>query len=45
VPAAALNRRRYEAHAARLAAQAEERRQELAAMKAGASAANATPPP
>jgi Na+-translocating ferredoxin:NAD+ oxidoreductase subunit B len=32
--AAALNRRRYEAHSARLAARAEERRQELAAMKA-----------
>ena len=31
---AALNRRRYEAHTARLAARAEERRQELAAMKA-----------
>jgi electron transport complex protein RnfB len=42
---AALNRRRYEAHSARLAAQAEERRQELAAMKAGASSANAMPPP
>jgi electron transport complex protein RnfB len=45
VPAAALNRRRYEAHGARLAAQAEERRQELAAMKAGASSANAMAPP
>jgi Na+-translocating ferredoxin:NAD+ oxidoreductase subunit B len=42
---AALNRLRYEAHSARLAAQAEERRQELAAMKAGASSANAMPPP
>jgi len=42
---AALNRRRYEAHGARLAARAEERRQELAAMKAGASSANAMPPP
>ena len=42
---AALNRRRYEAHSARFAAQAEERRQELAAMKAGASSANPMPPP
>jgi len=41
----ALNRRRYEAHSARLAAQAEARRQELAAMKAGASSANAMPSP
>jgi len=34
-----LNRRRYQAHTARLARQAEQRRQELAAMKAGAAAA------
>ena len=37
---AALNRRRYEAHASRLARRAEERRQELAAMKAAAPRAS-----
>jgi electron transport complex protein RnfB len=36
---AVLNRRRYEAHTARLAARAEERRQELAAMKAAGTGA------
>jgi electron transport complex protein RnfB len=41
---AALNRRRYQAHAARLAARAEERRQELAGMKpAGVGAAGIGP--
>jgi len=48
VPAAplpAFNRRRYEAHSARLAAQAEERRKELAAMKAGAVSASRMPVP
>jgi electron transport complex protein RnfB len=39
---ATLNRRRYEAHTARLAARAEERRQELAAMKAAGTGAAGT---
>jgi Na+-translocating ferredoxin:NAD+ oxidoreductase subunit B len=41
---AEINRRRYEAHASRLARRAEERRQELAAMKAAASQASGAMP-